>query len=50
MGVGFQKENEQNEALNDAQAFNCLLLGRTLMGAIFGKTTNQPTNAIFVNE
>jgi hypothetical protein len=42
MGVGFQKESEHHEALNDAKAFSCLLLDGTLMGAIFQKTNNQP--------
>jgi hypothetical protein len=54
MGVGFQKESEHHEALNDAKAFSCLLLDGTLMGAISQKNkqpTNQPIiNAIFVNE
>jgi hypothetical protein len=55
MGVGFQKESEHHEALNDAKAFSCLLLDGTLMDAISQKNkqpTNQPANykCYIVNE
>jgi hypothetical protein len=44
MAVSFQKESEHHETLNDAKAFNCLLLDGTLIGAIFQKANKQSTN------